>query len=494
MVQSTWWPPHWLLRVVLFCVVIPAHGHNGASFFWQSNHGWLLLRYRGGGSRVVDEKSVSVKDTPSTTTGLSTPPLPSVPWDAETLSESQANVEQLNSENATTRIRRQPVVPSWKESLPERLRRKGPKTLQKICLGSTDIYLLGTAHVSNDSSTDVQMLLEHVHPDCIFVELCDARIALLVGDSDGSSHSSAVSTNTSATAAAAAAAVDSASTKVSFWKRWQAATQQAQGGSDSGTSRWQALSTVLLSRVQEDYAKELGVELGGEFRSAHAYWLAATSSATASTTAERTSHFHVPKSSKPVHLVLGDRPLHLTIVRAWESLSFWPKVKLVVGLLWSSLRRPNKEEIRAWLESVMHEESDVLTKSFAELRHHFPTLYTTILSERDAWLAAKLVQTCRVLQTVTTTPTAHLPDNSRPKTTIVAIVGAGHVPGICDWLTHGPTTSSTTTGTTTTPEHVLAELVTTRRWAHDALVQNQAIPMWIHEVSALTDPTTIVPC
>jgi pheromone shutdown protein TraB len=484
MIQTTCWP-RCLLRVVLVCAVIPAHGHSGASFFRQSN-GWLLLRYRGGGSRVVDGKPSAAAEDPSTatgTTGLSTPPLPTVHWDAETLSGRQAFVEQLKSENATTRIRRQPV-PSWKQSLPERLRRKGPKTLQKICLGSTDIYLLGTAHVSNDSSTDVQTLLEHVHPDCIFVELCDARIPLLVGDT---CSSSAASANTSATATT----VDPTIAKVSFWKRWQA-TQQAQGGDSGGTrtSRWQALSTVLLSRVQEDYAKELGVELGGEFRSAHAYWLEAAASAASSTAT--TSQDHVPSSKTPVHLVLGDRPLHLTIVRAWESLSFWPKVKLIMGLLWSSLRRPNPQEIRAWLESVMHEESDVLTKSFAELRHHFPTLYLTILSERDAWLAAKLVQTCRVLQLAPmAAPTDHLPYSPRRKTTIVAIVGAGHVPGICDWLTHGPTSTLGTT-TSTTPERVLAELVTTRRWAHDDVVQHQAIPMWIHEVSALPDPSSML--
>jgi pheromone shutdown protein TraB len=74
----------------------------------------------------------------------------------------------------------------------------------------------------------------------------------------------------------------------------------------------------------------------------------------------------------------------------------------------------------------------------------------------------------------------------------VAIVGAGHVPGICDWLTHGPTVTPGSTTTTTTPEGVLAELVTTRRWAHDDVVQKQAIPMWIHEVSALPDPSTML--
>jgi pheromone shutdown protein TraB len=221
----------------------------------------------------------------------------------------------------------------------------------------------------------------------------------------------------------------------SFWERLRS-TQQAQGG-----SRLQALSTVLLTSVQEDYAKELNVTLGGEFRRAHQYWL-----------------------RRRPHLVLGDRPLQLTLVRAWESLRWWPKCKVLAGLLWSSLRKPDKEEIKKWLESVLREESDVLTESFQELRKHFPTLYTTIIEERDAWLAAKLVQTCRALQ------------GRGNRQTVVAIVGAGHVPGICKWLT---------TPRRETPEEVLRQLVFTKRWASDETVQEEAIPQWIHDVTEL---------
>jgi pheromone shutdown protein TraB len=327
-------------------------------------------------------------------------------------------------------------VPAWKQALPERLRRKGHKTLQRLQLGNTDIYILGTAHVSNDSSADVDVLLNCLHPSCIFVELCDARVALL----EGTSHENA----TNATGH---------NSRTSFWEKIKS-TQQAQGG-----SRIQALSTVLLTSVQEDYANELGVELGGEFRCAHAYWRNAS---TATTTASRP------------HLILGDRPLYLTLVRAWESLWWWPKTKVLAGLVWSSRQKPNKEEIRKWLETVMQEESDVLTESFQELRKHFPTLYTTIISERDAWLAAKIVQTCRALN-------SQQPHHSRHRLSLVAIVGAGHVPGICDWLTNKNQTQMQT------PEQILKQLVTTRRWANDAHVQREMIPSWVSDVTELNE-------
>jgi len=326
----------------------------------------------------------------------------------------EAQSAELSNKTTTTSS-----LPAWKRGLPPSLQSKGNKTLQKLTLGGVEIYLLGTAHVSNDSSADVQQLLNCITPDAIFVELCEARIPLLEGDATPDS------TNT---------------TDLSFWDKLDS-IQQAQGG-----SRLQALSTVLLTSVQEDYAKELGVELGGEFRAAYQYW---------------------QKAANPTHLILGDRPLHLTLIRAWESLWWWPKIKVMVGLLWSCVQKPKPEEIKKWLDSVLQEESDVLTESLNDLAKHFPSLHKTIISERDAWLAAKLVQSCRVLA------------GNHQRQTMVAIVGAGHVPGICQWLTN--TTSSRP------PEAILQELSTTRRWAKDETVQQEMIPKWVNEVTQLQD-------
>ena len=352
---------------------------------------------------------------------------------------------------------------SWRSSLPPKLQSKGPKTLQKICFRNIDIYLLGTAHVSNDSSTDVRLLLNAVHPECIFVELCDARIALLEGveksiPGGGTNDDSGANTTTNSSDAS----YTKKKKKHSLLERMREA-QESHGG-----SRLQALSTVLLSSVQEDYAKELGVELGGEFRCAYDYWKNCSKVADAD---------NIANNRRP-HLVLGDRPLHLTLVRAWESLGWWPKIKVVVGLVWSSLRKPNSKEIREWLEAVMREESDVLTESFQELRKNLPTLYTTIISERDAWLAAKLTQACLALSRQAAADNGTGNGSDRRRVSVVAIVGAGHVPGICGWLT-------TSRNQTTTPEAVLAKLVVTKRWAHDSVIQKEAIPSWINDVSEL---------
>jgi len=345
---------------------------------------------------------------------------------------------KINTNTNTTSVATS--IPQWKQALPHPLCTKGPKTLRKLLLGGVEIYLLGTAHVSNDSASDVLLLLNATNPDAIFVELCEARIPLLEGAPTVQPQSTATATNETTTT--------TAKSDLKFWDKLRA-TQQEQGG-----STMQALSSVLLTSVQEDYADELGVELGGEFRAAYRYWQQQQSPA------------------KP-HLILGDRPLHLTLVRAWESLWWWPKIKVIAGLCWSALQKPNKAELLEFLAAVQREESDVLTESLGELRHHFPTLYDSIITERDAFMAAKLVQTCRALATSQAASTA-----PGEKQVMVVIVGAGHVPGIFQWLTNSTSLE--------TPEQILSRLVTTRKFAKDD-ASNQVLPTWINEVTELQD-------
>jgi pheromone shutdown protein TraB len=205
-------------------------------------------------------------------------------------------------------------------------------------------------------------------------------------------------------------------TNATFWEKFHLVRQS------EGMTRASALGTVLLTTVQSDYAESLGVELGSEFRVAHDYCLA----------------------SHPTVCILGDRPLQITLVRAWESLRWWGKSKLLLGLLWSCLKKTDPQELREWMQKILMEgESDVLTESIAELRQHFPSLERVILQERDAYMACKLYQCCRILP-------------RRQNHTVVAIVGAGHLPGICQWLTNSTESR--------TPEEILSSLVETKKW------------------------------
>ncbi|KAG0472506.1 hypothetical protein HPP92_017052 [Vanilla planifolia] len=45
--------------------------------------------------------------------------------------------------------------------------------------GHCDVYLVGTAHVSQDSCTEVQAVIRYLKPQAVFLELCSSRITIL---------------------------------------------------------------------------------------------------------------------------------------------------------------------------------------------------------------------------------------------------------------------------------------------------------------------------
>eukprot|EP00980_Cylindrotheca_fusiformis_P016458 scaffold4903_cov125-Cylindrotheca_fusiformis.AAC.5 len=304
-------------------------------------------------------------------------------------------------------------IPEWKRILPYPLNNK-TKTLQRIIVpgpaGRTvEIYLLGTAHISTDSSREVELLLQAINPNVIFLELCDQRISMLVTPQPPRSNEDSASTLD-----------EKKATRKRWWKRRKRAKKEK---SVNAPKSLHGVASNMLTTMQQDYADSLGVELGGEFRVAYNYW------------GEKCLE-------SEVHMILGDRPLYLTLTRAWESLGIWGKTKLLIGLFFSMLQKPNPEELREWMESVLADDSgDILTKSIDELKKHFPTLEQVIIRERDAYMACKLYQTCRQLLTA---------NQQTPKQRLVAIVGAGHVQGMCQWLT---------VGSEKTPEQVLRELI-----------------------------------
>lgn len=158
-------------------------------------------------------------------------------------------------------------------------------------------------------------------------------------------------------------------------------------------------------------------------------------------------------------MVLGDRPLAITLARCWESLSWFGKFKVLIGLVISSFSKPDPEELRAWIQKILEDdETDLLKASLEDLRKYFPTLERVIIQERDAFMACKLYQLCRGMLV-----SAARTGAGGGRIIICALVGAGHVPGICEWLTnkshpHGP-------------EEILANLIATKKFEKDDLSQ-----------------------
>lgn len=103
---------------------------------------------------------------------------------------------------------------------------------------------------------------------------------------------------------------------------------------------------------------------------------------------------------------LADRDVRVTLSRTWHQMGWWARIKLIFQLI---LSFGDVDEIGA--EEVERlKQQDMLETILAEVGRSLPTIRKTLIDERDQYLAAKI--------------------RTAPGQKIVAVVGAGHVPGI----------------------------------------------------------------
>lgn len=108
--------------------------------------------------------------------------------------------------------------------------------------------------------------------------------------------------------------------------------------------------------------------------------------------------------------VMADRNIKITLKRTWGSVGFFSMLRLILamtaGLFYT--KEVEEEEIERLKSADALEE---LLKEFSDI---LPDVRTSLIDERDQYLAAKIA--------------------AAPGQTIVAVVGAGHVPGIKKWI------------------------------------------------------------
>ncbi|CAM2007795.1 TraB/GumN family protein [Acanthopleuribacter pedis] len=109
-------------------------------------------------------------------------------------------------------------------------------------------------------------------------------------------------------------------------------------------------------------------------------------------------------------LVLADRDIQITLKRTWGNLGFWKKFMLLGGLLESMLE--DEKITDEDLEKL--KEKDQLTDAMEAFAEAMPEVKTPLIDERDQFLMSKIEEA--------------------PGKTIVAVVGAGHVAGMTQWL------------------------------------------------------------
>ena len=163
---------------------------------------------------------------------------------------------------------------------------------------------------------------------------------------------------------------------------------------------WQAIrknrlgataAMVALGAYQQRLADSVGVDLGGEMKAAVAL---------------------ADKNGLP--LTLMDRDIGTTLRRLYCKVAWWRRAMLVNSLIYSLFTR--QKISLAHVEEMKN--SDVLTGMFQELQAVDPYLHEVLVNERDRYMSANIFTYVH---------------REKP-TRVLAVVGAGHLPGMVDGL------------------------------------------------------------
>ena len=219
------------------------------------------------------------------------------------------------------------------------------ENVQRLTLDGREIILIGTAHVSRESADLVIKVISEERPDVVCVELCKARLDA-IRQRDKWHETDIV--------------------KVIREKRASL-----------------LLSQLLMVSFQKKIAQKFNIKPGEEMIRA------------------------VGKAEEiGAEVVLADREVRITLLRAWRMMSFWSKMKVVPELI-LSLFIP-EEITEEDIEKLKRH--DMLEVALRTVGEKLPDLKTTLIDERDQYLAHTI---------------GHAPGRK-----IVEVVGAGHVPGI----------------------------------------------------------------
>jgi len=120
-------------------------------------------------------------------------------------------------------------------------------------------------------------------------------------------------------------------------------------------------------------------------------------------------------------VALIDRDIQVTLQRFWGKMKFLEKIKMISSLLGGLIGIGKGTEID--IDQIT--ESDVVTALVSELRGFAPTAAEVLIDERDAYLAGSLVKVAAC-----------------GNKTVVAVIGAGHKPGVTNYLKNPKTIPS----------------------------------------------------
>ena len=207
-------------------------------------------------------------------------------------------------------------------------------------------YLVGTAHVSQESVREVREVIETLRPDTVAIELCDARYQSMIDE-----------------------------------HRWEKLDifQVIREG-----KTLMLLANLAVGAWQRRIGAQLGVKPGGEM-------------VEAAKIAE----------SVGAEVYLADRAIQTTLKRTWANVGIMKRVGLV-GAIADSMVGGGEEPTAEDIEKLKEQQNlDAMMEEFSKT---LPEIKEPMIDERDAFMISKL--------------------REAPGDTIVAVLGAGHVPGM----------------------------------------------------------------
>ncbi|MBL8968411.1 MAG: TraB/GumN family protein, partial [Spirochaetaceae bacterium] len=250
------------------------------------------------------------------------------------------------------------------------------KTVRRVELGDRSVLLVGTAHISPESIEEVRGLIESERPARVCVEIDEPRWRSM---SEGQN-----------------------------WASLDIGKVLREG------KGFLLMANLALSGFQRRMGSEVGVKPGEEM-------IAAVDAAKA---------LGIPYA-------FCDRDVQLTLKRAWGKSGLWNRSKLVASLASSAFSNERLTE----LEIEQLKERSELEEMMGELADYLPSVKEVLIDERDRYLASKIfLEAKRPLEPVAEAPAASGTDAAEataaryPRPAALAVVGAGHLSGIEEWL------------------------------------------------------------
>ena len=223
--------------------------------------------------------------------------------------------------------------------------RKMSQTQRIVECNGRKITLIGTAHVSKESVEEVKETIKTINPDCVAVELDEKR-----ADSIQNSEK---------------------------YKELDIVQVLKRG------EGFLLIANLILASFQRKMGQNVGVKPGDEMLAA----------------IEVAKELNIPTA-------LVDRPIQITLRRAWAKNGFMGRIKLLSSLIASAF---SKEEVSAEEIEKLKKQSE-MDSMMTELAEYMPVIKEVLIDERDKYLATNIW-------------------NSQGNN-VVAVLGAGHLPGV----------------------------------------------------------------